>query len=118
MVPYMYIYIYIHILLYICICYKLIRRTRKDPQQGGTFGGLFDLTSMNSLKVISDLLEGQVVPLLRALQLNTVEKHGVMGAVGGAGHTRPGEICDHDSHLRPEEISQEQGRQSSKNDGS
>ena len=49
---------------------------------------------MNSLKIISDLLEGQVVPLLRALQLNTVEKHGVMGAVGGAGHTRPGEICD------------------------
>lgn len=92
--------------------------TKKILTTGGTFGGLFDLMRMNSLKTISDLLEGQVVPLLRALQLNTVEKHGVMGAVGGAGHTRPGEICDHDSHLRPEEISQEQGRQSTKNDGS
>ena len=65
---YMYIYIY-------NVCYKLIRsNTKKILTTGGSFGGLFDLIRMNSLKTISDLLEGQVAPLLWALQLNTVEK--------------------------------------------
>ena len=108
------IYIYIFVIIYVAIA----ETTRKRSTKGGNIEDFLWLDEYEFSKIISGLLEDNWMLLLKDRWYHYSEhcswillkKHGVMGAVGGAGHARPGEICDHDSHLRPEEISQEQGR--------